>query len=1490
LSEWIGSTHYRSHPCRSSAGIFDSTRGPSPASRTSSFTPINESTYRPRHGDTAPLLQSRELTRGERLRLTGMPDGHKWPPKGERCLDRRCCAKTRPPLYELVGTMSGNICSPQQAEMVMRALGLTVNNDGSLPSTGNSGAYRLGKLADKDIKDIAQRWHSRLGHPGMGKMREALGEQPSTVEKPTSEQIKSLDFCRTCAQSKQLKGPHGRTQNVRKRARFQNELLHVDTCFRRYPDSLGRSMIFLAIDDYSRWATVELYASRKKGPFQEMLQRIEGRVHAHSRKCHEALTVPGMQHGRPPLCFRTDGEGSILSHENINRMLAKRQPIDIDQVTAGAHGHNGVVERAHRTIIQITRSLMTAVAWPMELWSWAFLHAVYLYNRLPHPANEGGASPYFILHQKPPDWSRVRTFGCTCYAYMSHPHRVEKSKLNPSGERRVYIGQPPSGAGWMVYNPKTKRVSRVYSCTFEETLVGIRGHPIGSPPEIVKQIEGNAKRHFGSAPAAGADATDPDKTDTDEEPEDQTQPDDDGSTTDLSGSPAGSEEDIENEPDIWNTVFTTKSGDTIRTIAAQLNIPVKEIQDKNYDLPGSCPRTGRTGPDAELIPGTGLWVRDPEHRGVVNTVVRAPGPLKLADFISADSGLMIADDTGEHQRRPHQDRDSAEVKAEEDAYQRCYGAVMEQEQREVEQALLKDSAHVNKTAGDAEYDERQEELFGGFVHSGPPANSPLLKHKEKRGSSRRYARWKVRSDRKSAYLQRERSPGMDFDRWSQNRRRAYKEDSRKITLTPRRGPWKRNSSAPTRDGNGLKRPHSSLSKRPNSDSFAAHLSHTAERQKKADVAPDSTTYESHDPVDTVLDIMSAASDVVKWVDENWELSNQELNSHCERVSKEAEKLFEKAFLLSQIAHTDGSAMVLEGTEDHMARDIAAPKSYEQALKGRFAHLWQDSIQAELENLRKHEVYSWVRRTPGMRVIGRPATAFKVKVDENGKVSQFKTRICARGYLQRKGQDYYSSFAPVGVITTFRALIASASKRGMWVDSIDIRSAFLLAPLKAPLHCEPPRGADPPFPNAVWSLRRCLYGLKQSAHQWFAMLSKTLLKLGFVQGVADPCYFSRLAEGGFELRLVVHVDDILIVSNCRDYLAAFRERLSKEFSLTSSSTDRSCQYLGMTVARLKDSALQLSITGYTADLLHRFKMQDAKPVSTPMQPGVNLTKDQCPKTDAERLEMSSTPYLQAIGSLLWLVQTCRPDIAIAVNVLSRFASNPGKQHWAGVKWLLRYLAGTANLGIIYGRKVDGVPHAPLTASCDASWADCKETRSSTSGYVIMSCGGPISWSSQKMKVQALSSMEAEFHSLCLCARELVHLRTLFIRDFKFSPKDLTIPAYGNLALGAYTGDRPPPEPIAIMEDNTAAIALAKSNGARHSRAKHIELKWFWVRTMVQAGIVLPVYCPTKENISDLMTKPVSRPVLEYLRPRLLWPHEEPQSQDSDQPNKRSGASS
>ena len=337
LSEWIGAMHYRSHPCRSSPGIFDSTRGPCPASRTSSLTRIDEATYRPRHGDSAPLHQSRELTRDERLRLAGMPDWHTWPDEEERCLDPECCARNGTPRFSLAGVMSGNICAPAQAEYVLRRLGLTVERVES--PFDKARAYRMGTIGDKVIPDLALRWHSRLGHPGITKLKEAMREQPDTTEKPSTAEIDALGFCRTCARSKQHKGPHGRKQTVRERARFQNALLHVDTCFRRYPDPSGNTMTMLCVDDFSRWATAEHYSSRRKKPFQEMLRRIEGRVHAQSRQCHEALTVPGMENGRPPLCFRTDGEGSILSKENVDRLLAKKEPIDIDQTTPGALPH-----------------------------------------------------------------------------------------------------------------------------------------------------------------------------------------------------------------------------------------------------------------------------------------------------------------------------------------------------------------------------------------------------------------------------------------------------------------------------------------------------------------------------------------------------------------------------------------------------------------------------------------------------------------------------------------------------------------------------------------------------------------------------------------------------------------------------------------------------------------------------------------------------------------------------------------------------------------------------------------------------------------------------------------------------------------------------------------------------------------------------------------------------------------------------------------------
>ena len=95
------------------------------------------------------------------------------------------------------------------------------------------------------------------------------------------------------------------------------------------------------------------------------------------------------------------------------------------------------------------------------------------------------------------------------------------------------------------------------------------------------------------------------------------------------------------------------------------------------------------------------------------------------------------------------------------------------------------------------------------------------------------------------------------------------------------------------------------------------------------------------------------------------------------------------------------------------------------------------------------------------------------------------------------------------------------------------------------------------------------------------------------------------------------------------------------------------------------------------------MTDSKPVGTPMDPGLKLANEQCPKTSEDKAEMKNIPYINAVGSLLYLALLTRLDIAYTASVLARFNSNPGMIHWRAVKHLFQYLKGTVDLKLAYG---------------------------------------------------------------------------------------------------------------------------------------------------------------------------------------------------------------
>ncbi|XP_031267577.1 secreted RxLR effector protein 161-like [Pistacia vera] len=152
------------------------------------------------------------------------------------------------------------------------------------------------------------------------------------------------------------------------------------------------------------------------------------------------------------------------------------------------------------------------------------------------------------------------------------------------------------------------------------------------------------------------------------------------------------------------------------------------------------------------------------------------------------------------------------------------------------------------------------------------------------------------------------------------------------------------------------------------------------------------------------------------------------------------------------------------------------------------------------------------------------------------------------------------------------------------------------------------------------------------------------------------------------------------------------------------------------------------------------MVDCKPVKTTMTLGVKFSIDQCPKSEEDAEEMTHVPYASAIGSLIYAMVCKRLDIAQVVGVLSRFMSNPGKEHWSAVKLVLRYLCGTSDLALCYGGMATR-DELEVIGFVDADWGGDLGSRCSTSGYVFTLFGDVVCWMIKRQNIMALSSTKA-----------------------------------------------------------------------------------------------------------------------------------------------------
>ncbi|GJR26863.1 retrovirus-related pol polyprotein from transposon TNT 1-94 [Tanacetum coccineum] len=167
---------------------------------------------------------------------------------------------------------------------------------------------------------------------------------------------------------------------------------------------------------------------------------------------------------------------------------------------------------------------------------------------------------------------------------------------------------------------------------------------------------------------------------------------------------------------------------------------------------------------------------------------------------------------------------------------------------------------------------------------------------------------------------------------------------------------------------------------------------------------------------------------------------------------------------------------------------------------------------------------------------------------------------------------------------------------------------------------------------------------------------------------------------------------------------------------------------------------LTQSHYIEQTLKKFGHYDDRPVVTPFDPKVQLKKN-------KGQSVSQLQYTQVLGSLLYIMNCTRPDLAYNVSRLSRYSHNPGRDHWDALVRVFQYLKHTMAYGLHYTK------YPPvLEGYCDANWISNHNEGKSTSGYVFTLGGAAVSWRSSKQTVNTRSTMKAEFVALDKAAEE------------------------------------------------------------------------------------------------------------------------------------------
>ena len=401
-----------------------------------------------------------------------------------------------------------------------------------------------------------------------------------------------------------------------------------------------------------------------------------------------------------------------------------------------------------------------------------------------------------------------------------------------------------------------------------------------------------------------------------------------------------------------------------------------------------------------------------------------------------------------------------------------------------------------------------------------------------------------------------------------------------------------------------------------------------------------------------------------------------------------------------------------------------PQTFLEANSSPDKEKWKKAMDEEMQSLVKNHTWKLARLPKGKKAISCKWVYAQKEGFPSKNDVRYKARLVAKGYAQKEGIDYNEVFSPVVKHSSIRILLALVAQFDMELVQMDVKTAFLHGDLEEEIYITQPDGFKVAGKeNWVCKLNKSLYGLKQSPRQWYKRFDQFMIGQNYTRSNFDHCVYFRKLQDGYFIYLLLYVDDMLIASRNQGEICRLKAQLSKEFEMKDLGEAK--KIFGMEIARDRQrGTLCLTHKQYLKKVLQRFGMSEkTKPVSTPLVPHFKLSASQCPKTEEEQEYMSKVPYSNAVGCLMYAMVCTRPDISHAVGTVSRYMHNPGKEHWQAVKWILRYIQKTLDVGLIFEKEDMVGQH--VVGYCDSDYAGDLDKRRSTTGYVFTLAKAPVS---------------------------------------------------------------------------------------------------------------------------------------------------------------------